>query len=364
MAQIDELLHKMTTEGASDLHLKVGVRPRYRIDGDLIEDGDTGALAWEDLERLTTEILSPEQERHYAETRELDFAYGNPNIGRFRCNYFQDWWGPAAVFRRIPSQVPTLKQLGLPEELATFAHLHRGLVLVTGSSGSGKTSTLAALIDVINENYRKHIITLEDPIEYLHEPKKAIIHQRGMHYDIVDFETGIVDSTRQDPDVLLIGELRDLPSIRQALVAAELGTLVFATLHTNSASDSVDRIIDVFPHEEQPQVRTMLSQCLAGVVCQVLVNRSESHGRLPAVEILKITPAVANLIREGKTQDIPNNIQSGRNYGMQTMDDALRDLMKQRHITPHEAWLHSRNKSNFERAAGRESAARLGLMPS
>ena len=352
MPQIDTLLEAMHQSSASDLHLKVGIRPRYRIHGRIEENERDAELTRDDVEQLTRELLSTAQAAYYAENHEIDFSYGNAQLGRFRCNCFQDYWGPAAVFRSIPARVPTMHELRLPDEVGSFAHLHRGLVLVTGSSGTGKTSTLASIIDTINQNYRKHIITLEDPIEYLHPPKKSVVHQRGMHYDIVDFESGIVDATRQDPDVILIGELRDLPSIRQALTAAELGILVFATLHTNSAADSIDRIVDVFPPNEQPQVQTMLSQCLEGVVCQALLPRIDGDGRVPATEILKTTPAVSNMIREGKTQDLSNAIQSGRSHGMHTLDDSLRNLVEEGVVDPREAYSHANNKASFEKFLG------------
>ncbi len=354
MADIDKLLLRMRQANASDLHLRVGMRPRFRINGNIEEDQRLPVLDRETIQRLIGEILTREQALLYSELRELDISYGTPELGRFRCNCFHDHRGPAAVFRRIPSRVPTLRDLDLPEELAEFAHLRRGLVLVTGSSGSGKTSTLAAILDVINDTYRKHIITLEDPIEYLHQGKRAIIHQRGMHYDIRDFQSGIIDATRQDPDVLLIGELRDLESIRQALVAAEIGVLVFATLHTNSAAESIDRIVDVFPPNEQPQVRTILSQSLNGVIAQVLLDRADRPGRVPAVEILRVSHGVANMIRESKTQDIPNAIQSGRSQGMRSLDDSLRALLERGAIDAREAFLHARNKSGFDKMVERD----------
>ncbi len=350
MPQIDKLFQRMNEVGASDLHLRVGTEPRFRIDGDLVREQQMKPLTAEIITHLVRGILTPDQLECLERRKELDFAYGNPTLGRFRCNYFHDHWGPAVVFRSIPAKVPSLSQLGLPSSLNDFAHMHRGMVLVTGATGSGKTSTQAAIIDAINDQYRKHIITLEDPIEFLHTPKRSIIHQRGMHYDIVDFETGIIDATREDPDVLLIGELRDLESIRRALTAAELGMLVFATLHTNGATDSIDRIIDVFPPSEQPQVRTMLSQCLAGIISQVLLPRRDVGGRVPATEVLISTPAVSNIIREGKTQDLANVMQSGRSHGMHTLDDALRDLVVSNIVDPRDAFLHAHNKSIFEKA--------------
>lgn len=348
MAEIDTLLNKTAELGASDLHLRVGQQPRYRVNGALEVVADSQPLSAEGLERLTTEILSAEQEAQYQGFHEVDFSYSSGEGSRFRCNYFRDYAGLAAVFRRIPAKVPTVKELNLPFEVEAFAHLRRGLVLVTGSSGSGKSSTLAALIRLINESYSQHIITLEDPIEYVHECDRSVIHQRGMHYDINDFRSGILAATREDPDVLLIGELRDLESIRLALTAAELGTLVFATLHTNSAADAVDRIIDVFPAEEQPHVRTSLSQSLVGIIGQTLVPLQDGSGRHPATEILRVTPAVANLIRENKIQDIFNQMQSGRGEGMHTLEDSLLGLVRSGKIAAEEAYLHARQKVRFE----------------
>ena len=266
MAEIDNLLKPMVVLDASDLHLRVGIKPRYRLNGRLKEPTEVDALPSRVLLRLLRQIVNDVEWETYKNTKELDFTYETSYAGRFRCNFFVDSKGPGAVIRRIASRMPTLEDLGLPPQIENFAHLTRGLLLVTGSSGSGKSSTLAALIDIINSTYRKHIITLEDPVEYLHKNKKSIIHQRGMHRDITDFESGIHAALRQDPDVIMIGELRDLQDIRMALTAAETGILVFATLHTNSAADSIDRIIDVFPAQEQAEVRTQLSQSLAGVV--------------------------------------------------------------------------------------------------
>ncbi len=348
MAAIDPFLERMKTLDASDLHFKPGMKPRYRIHGELKEVAGTPLLGPEDIDRLTLEILTPEQDRLYRQNGDIDFAYGGMKSGRFRCNYFREHRGPAAVFRRIPLKIPTLKELGLPTGLESLIHLQGGIVLVTGPTGSGKTSTLAALIDMVNTNYRKHIITLEDPIEYLHPSKKSVVHQRGLHYDITDFAGGVKAAMREDPDLLLIGEMRDPPTIRLALTVAEVGTLVFATLHTNSAAASVDRIIDVFPSDEQPQIRTMLSLSLAGVVSQVLLRRLDTGGRIPATEVMFGTPAVQNLIRENKIQEITTVIQSGGQQGMRTLDDSLLELVTRKLVSPEEAASYAENKARFE----------------
>lgn len=348
MARIDRLLDRMKEKEASDLHLKVGMKPRFRVRGDLQDVEGTSPLSRDQLDSMTREILTEEQEKLYRDAGEIDFAYGDVKSGRFRCNYFQEHRGPAAVFRRIPVQIPTLKELNLPPVLENLVHLRGGLVLVTGPTGSGKTSTLAALLDIINSTQRKHIITLEDPIEYLHPSKKSVVHQRGLHYDMTDFATGIRAALREDPDILLIGEMRDLETIQLALTAAEVGCIVFATLHTNGAQDSIDRIIDVFPADEQPQIRAMLSQGLAGVVSQVLLARTDQPGRMPATEVLFGNPAVSNLIREAKVQEITSTIQAGKQQGMHTLDDSLMGLVNKKMVSPEEAYSYAENKSWFE----------------
>ena len=348
MAAVDRLLHMMKSAGASDLHLKAGLKPRYRIQGELRDVEGCEVVSREEIDRMTRELLSEEQERFYAAEGEIDFAYGDVKSGRFRCNYFQEHWGAAAVFRRIPVEIPSLKELNLPPAIETLAHIRSGLILVTGPTGSGKTSTLASILDLINTHYRKHIITLEDPIEYLHPSKKSVVHQRGLHYDITDFPSGLRAALREDPDIVLIGEMRDLETIRLSLTAAEVGALVFATLHTNGAAQSIDRIIDVFPADEQPQIRAMLSQSIAGIVSQVLLKRVDTGGRIPATEVLFATPAVSNLIRESKIQEITSCIQAGKQQGMHTLDDSLVQLVTKKLVDPEEAFSYAENKGWFE----------------
>jgi twitching motility protein PilT len=347
MPEIDTILQFAEALNASDVHLKSGVRPRFRVGGNLREVTEVPVLSANDVDRITAEIMTPDQRAQLDTNYEVDFTYG-AEIGRFRCAYFHDHWGPGAVYRRIPSRIATLQELGMPNGIAQFAHLHRGLMLITGSTGSGKTATMASLLDIINERYHKHIITLEDPIEYLHKDRLGVIHQRGLHDDFEDFGSGIIAAMRQDPDILVIGEMRDEESIRHALTAAETGILVFGTLHTNGAAESIDRVIDAFPAAEQSQVRVQLSESLAGVVSQVLLHRADSPGRIPATEVLVATPAVASLIRDGKTQDIANVIQGGRSRGMHTLDESLVDLVRQHVVTSKEAALHARNKGRFE----------------
>jgi len=349
MASIDDYLDCMNRLEASDLHLKSGRIPRFRVSGTLAEYEGFEPLESEDIHRLVGEILTRDQEDRFETSSEVDFSYGSHELGRFRCNYFKDVRGPAAVFRRISSIVPTLAELDLPEVVERFVHLRSGLVLVTGPTGSGKSSTLAAIIDAINTHYSKHIITLEDPIEFVFESKSSIIHQRGLHQDMIEFGEGLFAAMREDPDVIMVGELRDLETIRLALAAAEMGALVFATLHTNGAGETIDRIIDAYPGEEQAQIRAMLSQSLEGVVSQVLLPRLEGEGRIAATEILVGTPAIANIIREGKTQDIYNVLQSGRRFGMHALDDTLERLVTKRQVAPAEAYAYAQNKSRFER---------------
>jgi twitching motility protein PilT len=348
MAQIDRLLQLMAKADASDLHLKVGYRPRFRVHGELEEMPGLEVQNRENLDKMIREILSEEQDRWFQEAGEIDFAYGDIKFGRFRCNYFREHRGPAAVYRRIPVVVPTLKDLNLPPVLESFVHLRGGIVLVTGPTGSGKTSTLASLLDLVNSQYRKHVITLEDPIEYLQPSKKSVVHQRGLHYDITDFPSGLRAALREDPDIILIGEMRDLETIKLALTAAEVGCLVFATLHTNGAVQSIDRIIDVFPGDEQAQIRAMLSQSIQGVVSQVLLKNVVTNGRIPATEIMFGSPAVSNLIRENKIQDIVSVIQAGKQQGMHTMDDSLVQLVTKKVVDPEEAFSYADNKGWFE----------------
>ncbi len=347
MAEIDVYLDSTIRNNASDLHLKSGARPRYRLNGKL-EEAASDVLSRGDIDRMIMEVLTPEQKAQCTSTRELDFSHGDVDSARFRCNYFHDYRGSAAVFRKIPAVIPTLSELNLPQEVEPFAHLRSGLALITGATGSGKTSTLAAIINLINYTYRKHVITLEDPIEFIYTSKKSVIHQRGLYDDIVDFQSGIVAALREDPDVVLVGEMRDLETIRLALTAAEIGTLVFATLHTNSAADSIDRIVDVFDETEQPRVRAMLSQSLAGIVSQILLPRADKPGRIPATEILICNSAVSHLIREGKTHDLVNVIQGGKSQGMHTLDDSLHRLVERKMVTPVDAYRHAWNKGRFE----------------
>ena len=323
---IDELLRAMVKTGASDLHMCVGVPPIARVDGALVPLPFSRVVAAE-AQRIVYDILTDEQIRHFEENLELDCSYSVKDLSRFRLNVYRDKGSVAAAFRTIPVKIPTMKDLGLPKILETLCYKPRGLILVTGPTGSGKSTTLASMIGHINTNTSLHIITIEDPIEYLHSHKYSIINQREVGADTKEFKNALRASLREDPDVILVGEMRDLETIQIAITCAETGHLVFATLHTNSASQTVDRMVDVFPPGQQEQIRFQLSNNIEAVICQQLLPRAGMPGRVCAQEIMIATPAVRNLIREAKSHQLPSAIQTGAKFGMQTMDQHLRDLL-------------------------------------
>lgn len=358
MPQIDELLKRMVEQEASDLHLTVGAYPLVRIHGELEKMNSLGAVSEsplqpDQLRKLLYEILTQEQIQEFEEKKELDFAYQASGIGRFRTNIFEQLKGVGAAFRLIPNQIRSLEELGLPKTLAKFTRLNKGLVLVTGPTGSGKSTTLASLIDLINRERKVHIITIEDPVEFVHTNKNSLVNQRQLGSNTLSFSNALRAALREDPDVILIGEMRDLETISLAITAAETGHLVFGTLHTNNASKTIDRIIDAFPSGQQAQIRTQLSESLKGVISQQLLKRADGKGRVVAIEILVGTPAVANLIREGKTYQIPSVIQTGRREGMQTMDQAIIDLLKMGKITIEEAFDKCVDQETFQKYLGR-----------
>lgn len=320
--------------GASDLHVSVGSPPMVRVDGGLRHAGQVWNA--EKVSSALRSILTDAQRARFDEELEFDFAFTIPSGDRFRVNFYQQRTNMGGAFRLIPTEIKPLDKLGVPDSVKQFAELPRGLVLVTGPTGSGKSTTLAALIDLVNRTRADHVMTVEDPIEFIHPNHKSLVNQREVGSDTHSFGAALKHVLRQDPDVILIGELRDLETISVALTAAETGHLVFATLHTQDAPQTVDRIIDVFPPHAQGQVRTQLAATLQGVVCQTLVKKASGSGRVVATEILVATPAIANLIREGKTYQIPSAMQAGRSLGMQTMDQHLADLVNAGEIT-HEA---------------------------
>ncbi|TNZ30401.1 type IV pilus twitching motility protein PilT [Vibrio parahaemolyticus] len=324
---ITELLDFSVKHNASDLHLSAGVPPMVRIDGDVRKLG-IPAFTHQEVHRLVFEIMNDAQRSEFEEKLEVDFSFELHNVGRFRVNAFSDLLGCAAVFRTIPSSIPTLEELEAPEIFKKIANAEKGLVLVTGPTGSGKSTTLAAIVDYINRNHNKHILTIEDPIEFVHNNNKCLINQREVHRDTHSFQNALRSALREDPDVILVGEMRDKETISLALTAAETGHLVFGTLHTSSAAKTIDRIIDVFPGSDKDMVRSMLSESLRSVIAQKLLKRN-GGGRIACHEIMMATPAIRNLIREDKVAQMYSIIQTGAAHGMQTMEQNARQLMAQ-----------------------------------
>ena len=344
---LDDLLREARERGASDLHISVGLPPIFRIDGRLIR-GDYPPLMANQAQRLIYDILSAEQVQWFEKTRELDFSYGVRNIGRYRVNVYRQRSSIAAALRTIPHEIPSIEQLRLPPVLKELTKRHSGLVLVTGPTGSGKSTTIAAMIDAINSEYECHIITIEDPIEYLHRHKRAMVNQREINADTDSFENALRAVLREDPDVILVGEMRDLETVSAALTLAETGHLVFGSLHTRNAPQTVDRIIDVFPPHQQDQVRVQLSNTLEAIIAQQLLPRI-GGGRIVAVEVLLATSAVRNLIREGKTYQIYSAMETGAQYNMQVMDKILAELYRNGLITFQDAETHAIDPENFRR---------------
>jgi twitching motility protein PilT len=357
MAKIDAFFKYMIENNASDLHLSSGAKAKIRKHGEL-EEMDYPELTNEVLQSLLFEITSEEQKKIFQEKRDLDFAYEIPGVARFRANYFEQKRGTGAVFRVIPTEILTVEDLNLPQQILKLTQLSRGLVLVTGPTGSGKSTTLAAIIDYINRTRKDHILTIEDPVEFVHQNKGCLVNHREIGNHTESFGAALRAALREDPDVILVGEMRDLETIELAITAAETGHLVFGTLHTNSASKTIDRIIDAFPAGQQAQIRTMLSESLKGVVCQQLLKRVDQPGRLAALEILFCKTAAANLIREGKTFQIPSMIQTGKGEGMQLLDQAIMEFLTKKQITPEEAYLKANDKATFERFLKKPEASK------
>jgi len=346
MARIDAFFKLMNEQGASDLHLVSGSQPVLRVHGDM-ERVKYKELDNDELKAILYEIAPEDKIKVFEETGDIDFAYEIPNLARYRANYFQQKWGIGAVFREIPSEILTTEQLGLPSVINKLSMLHKGMVLVTGPTGSGKSTTLAAMIDFINANKKSHIITIEDPVEFVHRNKNCIINHREVGFHTQGFKSALRGALREDPDIILVGEMRDLETIELALEAASTGHLVFGTLHTQSAAKTIDRVIDVFPAHQQAQIRTTLSETLKGVVAQNLFKRTDKKGRMAVLEILVVTPAVSNLIREGKTFQIPSAIQTGKKFGMQSLDDAILDALNAKKISPEDAYDKAIVKDRF-----------------
>lgn len=344
--EITELLAFSVKHNASDLHLSAGVPPMIRVDGE-VRKINVPALDHQGVHRLVYDIMNDKQRKDYEEFLEIDFSFEVPNLARFRVNAFNQSRGAAAVFRTIPSDILTLEQLGAPEIFKKIASYPRGLVLVTGPTGSGKSTTLAAMIDYVNENRHDHILTIEDPIEFVHQNKQCLINQREVHRHTHSFNAALRSALREDPDVILVGEMRDLETIRLAMTAAETGHLVFGTLHTTSAAKTIDRVVDVFPAGEKDMVRTMLSESLQAVISQTLIKKV-GGGRVAAHEIMMGTPAIRNLIREDKVAQMYSAIQTGMAHGMQTLEQSLQNLVNRGLITREDAMAKSSNKqANF-----------------
>jgi len=346
MAKIDAFFKLMNEQGASDLHLTAGQPPALRIRGE-IERIKYKVMDNDDLRGMLYEIAPEQKVKLFEESGDVDFGYEIPGLARYRANFFMQKNGVAAVFREIPSAIMTADQLGLPPVVSKLATLPRGLVLVTGPTGSGKSTTLAAVVDVANRARKDHIITVEDPIEFVHQSQGCIVNHREVGIHTNSFATALRGALREDPDIIMVGEMRDLETISLAVEAASTGHLVFSTLHTSSAYKTVDRVIEVFPSSEQPLIRSTLSDGLRAVIAQVLFKRIDRKGRVVALEILIANPAVRNLIREGKTHQIPSMIQTGKKYGMILLDDSIMDLFKKGMVSAEEAYAKANDKGRF-----------------
>jgi len=346
MAKIDAFFKLMHEQGASDLHLVAGQPPALRIRGE-VERVKYKVLTSDDLRAMLYEITAEHKIKVFEETGDVDFGYEIPGLARYRANYFMQKNGVGAVFREIPNAIMTAEQLGLPPVVSKLAMLPRGLILVTGPTGSGKSTTLASVVDVANRNRKDHIITVEDPIEFVHQSQGCIINQREVGVHTKSFSAALRGALREDPDIILVGEMRDLETISLAVEAATTGHLVFSTLHTSSASKTVDRVIEVFPAQEQGLIRSTLADGLRAVISQVLFKRIDKIGRTVALEVMIATPGVRNLIREGKSHQIPSMIQTGKKYGMTLLDDSIMDLFKRGVISAEDAYAKSNDKARF-----------------
>ena len=348
MAQLDELLVHLKDHGGSDLHLAAGLAPKMRAGGRIQSIEGRATLSDGELRGLLRELASETHWKEYEATHDADFAYGIDGVARFRANYFVQNNGAGAVFRIIPEEIVSLEDLGLPTAIGALADLNEGLVLVTGPTGSGKSTTLAAIINEINRGDQKHVVTIEDPVEFVHPNRSAVFSHREVGLHTQGFEPALRAAIRQDADVVLVGEMRERETIALAITAAEMGMLVFGTLHTNNAAKTIDRVIDAFPADEQNMIRMSLAESLAGIVSQLLLPTAEGKGRCAVNEILLKTPGLPNVIRENNTQMLYSIIQSGKALGMQSMDDVLLDYCQQGKITPRDAYMKATDKARFE----------------
>jgi len=358
MARIDEMLRHLKEHDGSDLHLAAGIAPRMRSHGELVEVEGWSELSDASVREIAREIATELDWQRFEECGDLDFAYGLEGVARFRANYFVQEHGAGAVFRIIPEEIQTLADLELPAAIQSLAHLNQGLVLITGPTGSGKSTTLAAVINEINHTYSRHIVTIENPVEFVHQNKQSILSHREVGSHTLGFGPALRASIRQDADVVLVGEMRDMETIALAITAAEMGMLVFGTLHTNSAVKTVDRIVDAFPAEEQNQIRVSLSESLAGVVSQLLLRTADGKGRCAVHEILLKSSGLANVIREGNTPMLNSLIQSGKAQGMQSMDDSLFAVVEAGRVRAVDARMKATEKARFDPLVAREQAAR------
>jgi twitching motility protein PilT len=347
MPYIDQFLSLIVAQDGSDLHIGEGQPPKMRRHGD-VKPLRAEPVTRDEAARMLSEICGAQNWALFEERGDLDFAYEMDERSRFRCNFLKQVNGYGAVFRLIPTKIATLDQLGIPAVVKRFGHLRGGLVLVTGPTGSGKSTTLAALIDYINENFSRHIVTIEEPIEFVHANKRSVITQREVPGDCISFPDGLKAALREDADIVLVGEMRDLETISLALTAAETGLLVFGTLHTNNARKTIDRMVDAFPANKQAQARTMLANSLRGVLAQLLLKKMDGSGRVAVNEILIASPAVSAIIREGATQKLQDVIVSGKGQGMQFMDDAIQALLDAGAVSPHEAFMKAIDKNRFK----------------
>jgi len=360
MARINDLFRYLKDNKGSDLHLRAELPPRIRVHGELVDVEGWAALAHEELMELLREIVTDEQWDDYSGSGDLDFAYSLPGVARFRANFLRQETGAGGVFRIIPEKILTCEDLGLPKAVAELADLRQGLVLITGPTGSGKSTTLASIINKINETYVRHVLTIEDPVEFVHQNKLCVFSHREVGADALSFGHALRVAVRQDADVILVGEMRDLETISLAITAAEMGALVFGTLHTNSAAKTIDRLVDAFPAEQQGQIRVTLAESMTAVVSQLLLQTADGHGRVAAHEVLLKTQGLPNIIREGNTPMLLSIIQGGKARGMCTMDDSLAALVEKGKVAARAAYMKAQDKGRFAEMVKKQEGAAPG----